>query len=427
MLAVTLRTLGIFERALFLSDQHAPFNVVSVLRLESAPSPEIIQQALSIVQKRHPLMQAGIKNGNFERLSNPSLSFQVIEQPEKVKWLDIVEQEMNTRLNSEHELFRGTYLYNSSNHADLVLTFHHAIMDAASGMNLLDELLQICAALEVNEEPHLPKLEVVPPVEEQFPPSFKGLRGSAKTMRYVMAQMMEEIQYQILVLTKRKPPIHLGTRGFPLTVTLPESLVDKLSKRCRSEKVTMNSLLNVSLLLATNRHLYAGDLRPMQAFTFADLRPYTIPPTSAEHLANYISMMRFTIDVSGKSNIWQLTKDLHEKIYHALKRGDKFLASKMSESLIKMFTTMKSMRMGATALNYSGAIPLEMQYGQIKVKALHAFLSSFDLGPEVSSQARLFNNELWMDFMFLETDMNKETAEKIIGEVKAILEEAISS
>ncbi len=87
---------------------------------------------------------------------------------------------------------------------------------------------------------------------------------------------------------------------------------------------------------------------------------------------------------------------------------------------------MKSMRMGATALNYSGAVPLETQYGEIKVKGLHAFLSSFDLGPEVSAQARLFNYELWLDFMFLETDMDKETAEKIVEEIKLILEQAVS-
>ncbi len=91
---------------------------------------------------------------------------------------------------------------------------------------------------------------------------------------------------------------------------------------------------------------------------------------------------------------------------------------------MKMFIRMKSMRMGAAALNYSGAVSLEMQYGNIKVTGLHAFLSSYDLGPEVSCQARLFKNELWLDFMFLESDMDRAMAEKIVGEVKAILEEA---
>ena len=194
-------------------------------------------------------------------------------------------------------LFRsGIYIFDDPNHADLFLTFHHAIMDAASGMNLLDQLLRICAALQTDEAPPLPTLEVVPPVEEQFPSSFKGLPGLAKLTKYVFAQMADELSYQWRIRGKPTRPIHLGGRGFPLTLTIPESLVDALSKRCRTEKITLNSLLNAALLLAANRQLYASDLLHMRTFSFADLRPYTIPPTSAEHLANYISMLRFTVD-----------------------------------------------------------------------------------------------------------------------------------
>jgi hypothetical protein len=92
-----------------------------------------------------------------------------------------------------------------------------------------------------------------------------------------------------------------------------------------------------------------------------------------------------------------------------------------------MFVRLKTMRMGSTALNYSGAIPLKPHYGGIKVKRVHGFLSGFDLGPEVPAQARLFNNELCMDFMFLESDLDKEKAGKILGEIKAILERAVNS
>ena len=236
--------------------------------------------------------------------------------------------------------------------------------------------------------------------------------------------MADEIRYQWQMRGKRKPRVQLGGRGFPLTLTISKSLVDTLSKCCRANKVTLNSLLNASLLLATDRHLYAGRLTPLRTFAFADLRPYTIPPAGPEHLANYISMLRYTLDVSGESKIWELTRILHDKIYRSLKEGDKFLATEMSESLIKMFVGMKSMRMGTTALNYSGAIPLKSQYGEIQVKGLHGFLSSFDVGPEVSAQARLFNDELLIDFMFLETDLDRQAAGKIVGEVQAILETA---
>jgi NRPS condensation-like uncharacterized protein len=421
---ILLRKLGIFERALWLSDQHAPFNVVSVLRLEPAPASGIIQYALGILQKRHPFLQACIKDGKYMRLSDPSFAFKITEQQGNINWLEVVEHEMNTRLNPESGLFRGSYIYNSD-HADLFLTFHHSIMDSASVVHLFDELLQIfTGGLYADETMHPTLLEVAPPVEERFPASFKGLHGLIKTTKYAFAQMADEIRFQWRIRGRRIPSVHLGAHGFPLTLTLPESLVDVLSKRCRENKVTLNSLLNASILLATNLLLYAGNHTPMRTFTFADLRPYTIPPTPAEHLANYISMLRYTMDVSRESGIWQLTRNLHDKIYRSLKQGDKFPASKMSESLIKMFVGFKFMRMGTTALNYSGAIPLKPQYGGIKVKGLHGFLSSLDLGPEVSAQARLFNNELLVDFMFLESDMDREMAEKILEQIQSILERA---
>jgi len=291
----------------------------------------------------------------------------------------------------------------------------------------LGELLQICAEAPRSDEwaPHA-ALEAAPAAEKQFPASFKGLRGLAKLIRYALAQMADEIRYQWSVRGKRTPPVRLGGRGFPLTLSIPESLVDRLSKRCRVEMVTFNSLLNATLLLATNRFLYAGKLTPMRTFSFADLRPFTVPPTPPTPLANYISMLRFTENVSAQDDIWTLTKDLHAKIYRALKSGEKFSASRMSETLLKMFTTLKLMRMGSTALNYSGVVPLQKQYAEIEVTGLHAYLSSFDIGPEVSAQARLFNDELNIDFMFLETDMDRETARKIVAEVRVILEGAVT-
>src|SRR5215204_1165591 len=180
-----IRKLGVFEQALVISDRHAPFNVVSVLQLEHPPAPKIVEHALAILQKRHPLMQAGIKAGGFERLSTQVTSCKAIEQQGDIKWLNSVEQEMNTRLDTTSGLFRAIYFFNDKN-ATLILTFHHAIMDAVSGMNLLNELLQIC----VDEVPQFPNLEVAPAVEKHFPPAFQGPSGLARLAQYAFSQMM---------------------------------------------------------------------------------------------------------------------------------------------------------------------------------------------------------------------------------------------
>jgi NRPS condensation-like uncharacterized protein len=415
-----LRNPGIFERALILSDKHSPFNVISVLRMENPPEPDAVRAALTMLQRRHPFLSAAIQAGAFVPLSQPGFRFSVLNRHNDSDWLELVEQEMNTRLDVSSELWRGLYLFSDAC-AELILTFHHATMDAASGMNLLDELLTFCAA-----PADLPPLELIPPVETRFPPGFKGARGLFPTLKYAAAQMADEAAYWLRVRGKRVPAVRSGGRGFATTLTLPELLVDALSRKGRQTGLTLNSLLNAALTLALNRHLYASAPTPMRTFTFADLRPYTVPPTPAENLANYISMLRFTLDVSGQDNLWQVAQRLQAKIYPALKHGDKFIASAMSEGLMKTFLVLKTMRMGAVGLNYSGAVTLKAAYGRIRLKGVHGFLSSYDIGPEVSAQARLFNDELWIDFMFREADMSRDLAGEIIGEVKDILEEASS-
>jgi len=413
-----IRSLGIFERTLTLSDQHLPFNVVSALRLNPAPAPQVVQRALTILQNRHPLLRAYIQDGTFRESSSPLLLLDVVESQDDHLWQAISEREMNARLNAAEGLFRGIYIYNPLQ-ADLILTFSHTIMDATSGVHLLDELLRLCADVNL---PPLSPLGLVPPAEKLFPRSVKGLPGALKMFNYALGQMAEEIHYQWHVRGRRKPTVHLGGRGFSLSLTLNESLTDRLSKRCRTEQVTLNSMLNASLLLAVNRTLYGQDERLMQTMTFANLRPYLALPISAENLSCYITMLRYTIAVSG--NVWFMARDLHGKILGSFKRGAKFMSFKASAGLMKMILSLKSMRLCASALTYSGVLPLAERYGEFQIESIHGFISSFDLGPEVSAHALLFKDRLQIDFMFLETDMSRETAGNIVNEVKAILEKA---
>jgi hypothetical protein len=187
----------------------------------------------------------------------------------------------------------------------------------------------------------------------------------------------------------------------------------------------MNSLLNAAQLLAVNRHLYHSAALPMRTFAFANLRPYTIPPTSEWDFGSFVAMLAYTIDVSYDEDIWNLAKKLHHKIYQSLKSGDKFNALLMSENLLRFFTSTKSMRFAASALNYSSLVPLKSNYGEIEVRSLHGFVSGYDLGPELASQARLFKDKIWWDFIYLDTDMNEQTASSLIEEINQILVQAV--
>ena len=136
-------------------------------------------------------------------------------------------------------------------------------------------------------------------------------------------------------------------------------------------------------------------------------------------------MLRYTILVEGGTDLWTLASDMHKKIYASLKSGDMFVAAAVTESLIKNVIELGSFRMSTTALNYNEAVPIDANYGSIKVTGVHGFLSAYDLGPELSAQVHIFNNQLFLDFVYLDADMTSDEAVAITEEIRTILSHAV--
>ena len=158
-----LRELGIFERALFISNRHSPLNVIGVVQLENPPMPAILQNALEILQERHTLLQVRIAHSDkrpcFEHIPGVKTPLSNIQRQDDKHWEEIVEQEMAIRFDvSQGPLVRVSYLY-EEHRAEIVITFLHSIMDAVSGTNLIDELLGLIALLHSGTQEELSSLE----------------------------------------------------------------------------------------------------------------------------------------------------------------------------------------------------------------------------------------------------------------------------
>ena len=426
------RELGTLERALLIADQHAPFHIVSVLHLENAPFPHILKQSLQILQNRHPFLRSRLlfEKGSyyFARLVDPALPFYFFPRWNADHWVYIAEVELGKRIDAlSGPLFRCTYLYSEAGErGDIIFSFFHSIVDASSVSQFLHELLGVCAAFMDQKTVSPYELPPTPPAESRFPPAFRGLPLTFNQLRYALQQMTDELVYQIQTRGKRIPPLHNhSSQGHIVSIQLAEDLTESLARRARKEGMTLNSVLNAAMLLAVNRHLYAGQQVLMRTFSFASLRPYVQPPLGDEDLACYISLLRYTVLVSGGVDFWSLARSLHKKIYSSLKSGDKFVAATLAEPLMKMVTSSKSFRMASTALNYSGVLPVQAVYGSMRVMGVHGFVSAYDLGPEFSAEAQIFKDQLFWDFMYLEADMSREEANAIVEEIKSILKTAL--
>lgn len=427
------RELGTFERALVITDQHAPFHIVNVLHLENAPPPQILRQALKVLQNHHPFLSARLLNeqGKYyiASLIEPGILFHVLPRWNNDHWTQVAEVELGKRVDiSSGPLFRCTYLFDSTNsRGDIIFSFFHSIADAASVSQLMSELLTTCASFMDQRTVTVYELPPAPTVESRFPPAYQGPELIMNTLGYASRQFADEIFYRLRTRGKRIPSLHKKpVHGRILSIQLSEELIESFTQLARKEGVTLNSALNAAMMLAVNRNLYAGQQAPMRTFTFADLRPYVKPPLGNDHLACYISMLRYTVSVNGGMDFWELARNLHQKIYSSFKSGDKFAAAVIAEPLMKMVTRLKSFRMSATALNYNGVVPVQPIYDRIKVTGLHGFVSVYDLGPEFSAQAQIFNGQLFWDFMYLDADMSQEEARGIVEEIKSILHTVVA-
>ena len=418
-----LRALGNFERALRLSDLYAPFNIVAAVELESPPPPAVVQKALAALQVRHPFLRVRVelRGGRpcFVQMDTFSAPFALLDH--QAGWLNIIENELQRGMDSSAgPLFRCTYIHDGA-HTQLLLTLQHTVADATSAAHLLHELL----ILATDPLASLPDLAPVSAVDARFPPSHRGLGRFLHSLNYAARQAADEVRYQLASRGSHQRPINFGGRPRALTMTVDAPLTDSLSHRARNEKVTLNSLLQAAMMLAVDHCRYNRQQTSIRTFGFPDLRAYVTPPLDAEHMGAYISMLRYTFTVTGNQSVWNLARTVNATFHASFQRGEKFTASLMSEGLIKMMVGLKSVRMGTTALSYTSGLDVLNQYEETKVRALHGFVSNFDLGPEFSAQVSLFNDRLIWDMVYLDKDMDRAEAEEIAREILTVLEESV--
>ncbi len=417
------RPLGAFETALTLSDEHAPLNAVGVLRLAGGPETEALRRALTALRERHPLLRARIaREGRgyaYEWGDDAgAVALRRAERDGEDAWVREAETELSHRLDTARgPLWRCVYLPGGNGgECEILLTFHHAIMDASSAVSLCRELLAAASGEGLTGRERA-RLEAA---ESYFPPAFRGWRRRLQLGRFALRMLRAEIADRRRARGRWHPPPVGPARCRTLSFQLSEDETAALVRRARRRRLTLNSVLDAAMLLAVARHLYPGESLPLRHLVFADLRPYLEPPVPDEDLGSYFAMLRFTTRVSPKRELFALAGEINAEVRAAGKRGDKYASALTSAATMRGLIRLGTQRMAATALSYTGAARLDPG-GPFRVRGLHAFVSNFPLGPEYTAQVRLFAGRLWWDILYLDTELDPAAARRIADEIRALL------
>jgi hypothetical protein len=307
--------------------------------------------------------------------------------------------------------------------AEIVLAFHHAIIDAASGQHWVSELLRHCADLgssAVNTADALP-----PPTDALLPQAFRGLPGSLRRAGYLARELRIELAYRIRSRRWPAPPAIPTTRTCRI---LPREMeagpTTELIAEGRRRRLTVNSALNAALTVAVWRRRYGARPMTFRSLAFVDLRPYLEPEVPPTTLGCHIAMMRCAVELHTGLGFWDIAGAFQQRIYRSARRGEKFLATSLTKRVMRAALHERSFRMAETALSYSGALRLAQAYGPFRVRGLHAFVSDIPVGPEFTALARLDGDRIQWDFLYLAEDMDRSDAETLADDVLEVIEDA---
>lgn len=424
------RKLGRMEQGIIYVGELASLFIVVVLRLVNGPPPEVLQRALALLQRRHPLLRMHIvrdKDGLWfrEAADVEPIPVQVDARSDEGQWETVTEAELNRKMDtSTPSLMHVRYLYSAGRDApsEIVFACHHAAMDAASGTRFCHELLSLCGAMCAGES--LEELEPLPladPVDELYPPAFRGIGRLWRTATFMVRQMGAEMNYRRRLGDGRRPELHPAVHTRILTLQISPDATRKFVRRARRGGVTLNSGLAAAELVAVGKHLYGGEPLPLRAIAFADLRPHLKPPVPPENLGAYFAMLQYVVQMGSQRELWELAREVQQTIYRMTKHGDKFITPLLLKSVFQMMDRQKQLRMSAAGLSYASVASLEPSYGPIRLVGLHGFIPNNYLGPEYSIFARLLFDQLWLDVFYLEEDMDRDTVQTIADEIARLV------
>lgn len=420
------RPLGDFERAQALTGEHAAFNAVVAVRLGRAPEEGTLRVTLAGLQGRHPLLRARIDRGGpvprFETEGVGEVPVTTVDRHGAEGWQRVVDDELNTPIDAA----RGPLLRvvrvgaRAGQPGEIVLSFHHAAVDAVAITTVVRQLLAGCAPETSPGSTDLATSLALPPAaDELVPPAARGWRRALATAGFMGRQLADEIGFRLGSLGARRQPVHPSARCRILTSEVGAELTRALVRRSRREGVGLNSVLNAAMVLAFWADVEGGRPRPLRLVTFADLRPHLRPPPDREVVAGYFAMLRTTVRMRRDEDLWALAGRISERLHRAFGRGERFVAPRLALPMMRMILGSGRMRMGHTALSYGGALRLEGE--PLELRGVHAFVSNLWVGPEYTALARLADGRLWWDVVYLDTDMTEGRARRLMDAMTGLL------
>ncbi|MBW4670276.1 MAG: hypothetical protein KME60_23400 [Cyanomargarita calcarea GSE-NOS-MK-12-04C] len=425
------RKLGLIENLFDIIHDLGGMIDVNVARIEGSITPVILQQALDLLQKRHPMLQFHIvkleDGAYFQSKGTTKIPLRVIDKQNENQWLQIAEDELHEKFpNDTSPLCRVTLLSSAENSiSEIIATFHHAITDGISCMLFIDELLSYCQKIAADED--IPLF-----VTMQLLPALENLIDSSLTSKnnIVEEQTKEVIPTPQLIIEEEAPISDRRTCLVPRI--LNKEMTIMLINRCKQEETTVHGALCAAMLSAVAENAFTGTIN-LSCGSNVNLRQSCQPEVATNYIGCFISIVEEIHTLEENTKFWDLARECKSKISHSISLGipiNRICDAKLqyvNQDMILEISKHQMGRKNTIELSNRGKFNVAKKYGELKLKELYFATGQHLVGGSFWLGVVTFHEQLFCTFAHIVPLVSTKTAELLADSVMVNIQKACMS
>ncbi len=301
------RPLGALEHLFWLHDRAHLFHFTLTAQIKGRFSVDQLQQALTLVQQRHPLLRVRIALDEAEQPwfveDSACIPLRVVQRQSEQDWQQEVERELETPFVwSQAPLVRVVLVHsgNDSQLSELIVTSHHSIADGISITYLIRDILQALVTPTTFGQSlpvPLPREDLVP---GKAPQTISGLKPMPQFTR--MSGSFGSVQ-----------SVRQTNRKFVSSGSLSPETTRLLLTRSRQEQTSVHGAICAAFLLAIRHQNHSEQPQNLRCMSPINLRPY-LASVNREDVSLWISGGRTSHHLSADANFWDVARSVKQQL-----------------------------------------------------------------------------------------------------------------
>ncbi len=364
-----IRPLGCSEHFFHLYAQVYPVHFCLCAEIEGALDSDALRSALNQVRERHPLLRVRIVDdrefGAAFYESDRAIELETVPVGKDADWRPIVERELRKPMGVRASSLVRVVALCSPDATVLVLTFHHAIADAVSGIRVLEDVMRALAGEQ------LKAFRSFPPIEEKLLMPSLGPVHAAEADRII--SVLPAIRSAVPVVPDNRRT-HIVTAEFSREETA------RLLEQCKANNTTVHGVI----CAAASRHVPTSDDGIVRMICPIDLRKMAGIENGV--CGVFIGASAVEVPTGGTASIWHDAHRIVQSINQS--RSPEAVIDFMGRMSVEFSPTTRSERLQAflsagpqssLVVSNLGVVPIVERYGPYVVRAVWgpAMLTNF--------------------------------------------------